>query len=200
RHLLDRGRRRQGRRHRVAGAALPAPPPRLPHRQGERGIRRHADGQGSGDALGRSRDGRRGGERDSAARRGCGGGRAAVAGRRLFRPIRQFRGTRRRLPPPRRAIAGSAAMSFARTDQSAVAQWWWTVDRWTLVALAVLIGLGSLLVMAASPAVAERIHAGGPNHIDSLHFVKRYFAVLPVALATMFAVSLQSPRMIRRIA
>jgi len=91
-------------------------------------------------------------------------------------------------------------MSFARTDQSAVAQWWWTVDRWTLVALAVLIGLGSLLVMAASPAVAERIHAGGPNHIDSLHFVKRYFAVLPVALATMFAVSLQSPRMIRRIA
>jgi cell division protein FtsW len=91
-------------------------------------------------------------------------------------------------------------MSFARTDQSLVAKWWWTVDRWTLVALAMLIGFGSLLVMAASPAVAERIHAGGFGHIDGLFFVKRYFAVLPLALAAMFAVSLQTPRMVRRIA
>ena len=47
-------------------------------------------------------------------------------------------------------------MSFARTDQSAVAQWWWTVDRWTLLALAMLIGFGSLMVMAASPAVGSK--------------------------------------------
>jgi cell division protein FtsW len=91
-------------------------------------------------------------------------------------------------------------MSFARTDQSLVAQWWWTIDRWSLAALAALIAMGALLVMAASPAVAERIHAGGPGHVDSLFFVKHYFAVLPVALATMFATSLQSPRMVRRIA
>ncbi len=91
-------------------------------------------------------------------------------------------------------------MSFARTDQSLVAQWWWTIDRWTLLALAALIGFGSLLVMAASPAVAERIHAGGIAHPDGLFFVKRYFAVLPLALATLFATSLQSPRMVRRIA
>ena len=61
-------------------------------------------------------------------------------------------------------------MSFARTDQSAVAQWWWTVDRWTLLAIAMLIGFGSLMVMAASPSVAVRIGA------DSLHFVRHYFA------------------------
>ncbi len=85
-------------------------------------------------------------------------------------------------------------MSFARTDRSPIAQWWWTVDRWTLVALLALIGFGSLLVMAASPAVAERIGA------DSLHFVKRYFAVLPLAVATMVLVSLQTPRTVRRIA
>ena len=47
---------------------------------------------------------------------------------------------------------------FARTDHSVVGRWWWTVDRWTLVALAVLIGVGALLVTAASPSVAERIH------------------------------------------
>ena len=91
-------------------------------------------------------------------------------------------------------------MSFARTDQSAVAQWWWTVDRWTLAALAMLIGFGALLVMAASPMVAARIHAGGPGHVDTLFFAKRYFAVLPAAIAAMFVVSLQSPRTVRRIA
>ncbi len=85
-------------------------------------------------------------------------------------------------------------MNFARTDKSAVAQWWWSVDRWTLLALIGLVGFGSLLVMAASPSVAERIGA------DHLHFVKRYFAVLPAAMAVMFAVSLQTPRNVRRIA
>jgi cell division protein FtsW len=88
-------------------------------------------------------------------------------------------------------------MSFARTDRSAIAQWWWTVDRWSLLALGVLIAFGALLIMAASPAVAERIHAGGA---DGLFFVKRYVAVLPLALALLFVVSLQSPRNVRRIA
>jgi cell division protein FtsW len=85
-------------------------------------------------------------------------------------------------------------MNFARTDQSMVAQWWWTVDRWTLLAIGMLVGFGSLMVMAASPAVADRIGT------DSLHFVHRYFAVLPLAMAAMFAVSLLGPRAVRRIA
>jgi len=85
-------------------------------------------------------------------------------------------------------------MSFARVDQSPVAQWWWTVDRWTLAALLALIGFGALLVMAASPAVADRIGA------DNLHFVKRFFAVLPLAVCLLFIVSLQSPRAVRRMA
>jgi cell division protein FtsW len=90
-------------------------------------------------------------------------------------------------------------MSFARTDRSLVAQWWWTVDRWSIAALAIIIGFGALLIMASSPAVALRIHAGG-LHPDDLFFVKRYFAVLPASLALMFVVSLQTPRMVRRIA
>ncbi len=90
-------------------------------------------------------------------------------------------------------------MSFARTDRSLVAQWWWTIDRWSIAALAIIIGFGALLIMASSPAVALRIHAGG-LHPDDLFFVKRYFAVLPASLALMFVVSLQTPRMVRRIA
>src|SRR6266849_1614633 len=85
-------------------------------------------------------------------------------------------------------------MSFARIDQSPVARWWWTIDRWTLLALAVLIGFGALLTLAASPAVAERIG------LDGMHFVRRQLALLPVAILLMFTVSLQSPKTIRRVA
>src|ERR1700758_18734 len=85
-------------------------------------------------------------------------------------------------------------MKFARIDQSPVARWWWTVDRWSLAALGILIGFGVVLNLAASPAVAERIG------YDGLHFVRRHLAMLPLALCVMFAVSLQPPRTIRRIA
>jgi cell division protein FtsW len=85
-------------------------------------------------------------------------------------------------------------MKFARIDQSPVARWWWTVDRWSLAALGVLMAFGIVLSLAASPAVAERIG------YDALHFVRRHAAVLPIAAALMFVVSLQTPRTIRRIA
>jgi cell division protein FtsW len=85
-------------------------------------------------------------------------------------------------------------MSFARIDQSPVARWWWTVDRWTLLALALLIGFGAVLTMAASPAVAERIG------LDNMHFVRRQLALLPLAIGLMFVISLQSPKTIRRMA
>jgi cell division protein FtsW len=84
--------------------------------------------------------------------------------------------------------------TFARTDRSAVAQWWWTIDRWSIVAVLALAGFGSVLVMAASPAVAERIGA------DRLFFVRHYFSVLPVSMAVMFTVSFLSPRSVRHIA
>src|SRR5437660_589253 len=85
-------------------------------------------------------------------------------------------------------------MRFARIDQSPVARWWWTVDRWSLAALGMLIGFGVVMSLAASPPVAERIG------YDGLHFVRRHLAMLPLALGLMLAVSLQPPRTIRRVA
>jgi cell division protein FtsW len=85
-------------------------------------------------------------------------------------------------------------MTFARIDQSPVARWWWTVDRWSLAALAILIGFGVVMSLAASPPVAERIG------YDGMHFVRRHLAMLPLAIGAMFVVSLQPPRIIRRIA
>ncbi|MFO0996502.1 MAG: putative peptidoglycan glycosyltransferase FtsW [Alphaproteobacteria bacterium] len=85
-------------------------------------------------------------------------------------------------------------MAFARNDTSALGRWWWTVDRWTLAALASLIAIGTTLTLAASPAVAQRIG------LDSLHFVRRQFAYLPFAIAILVGVSLLSVRDLRRLA
>jgi cell division protein FtsW len=85
-------------------------------------------------------------------------------------------------------------MRFARIDQSPVARWWWTVDRWSLAALCVLMGFGVVMCLAASPAVAERIG------YDGGHFIRRYLGLLPFTLALMWVVSLQTPRAVRRIA
>jgi cell division protein FtsW len=81
-----------------------------------------------------------------------------------------------------------------RSDTSLVGRWWWTVDRWSLGALTLLIFFGVLMMFAASPPVAERIG------VDSYHFVRRQLSLLPVAGALLFLVSLMSPRQLRRAA
>ncbi len=125
-----------------------------------------------------------------AGRAQAGRGRAAVAGLRLVRPVREFRGARRSLPQAgggalRRADAGqwrhrpaedAMTLTFARTDTSIVGRWWWTVDRWMLAALGMLVFCGIILVMAASPAVAERIG------LDRFYLVRHQLVLLPVAL------------------
>ena len=85
-------------------------------------------------------------------------------------------------------------MSFSRTDNSVMARWWWTVDRWMLLALALLVGLGLVMIMAASPAVASRIG------LDSFHFVVKQLQILPVAAAILIGVSMLEPRQVRALA
>ncbi len=84
--------------------------------------------------------------------------------------------------------------SFARTDTSVLSRWWWTVDRWTLAAIALLIGIGVLVALSASPSVAERIG------VEPLYFVRRHLFFLPLALGTVFVVSLMTPKDARRLA
>jgi cell division protein FtsW len=62
------------------------------------------------------------------------------------------------------------------------------------VALAMLIGVGALLVTAASPSVADRIHA------PTFYFVIHQGIMLVPTLILMFGVSLLSPRSVRRLA
>ncbi len=83
---------------------------------------------------------------------------------------------------------------FARDDTSLAARWWWTVDRWTLAALAGLMFFGVILVLAATPAVALRIG------LDGFALAERHFVALPAAALTMLGASLFSLRGVRRLA
>ena len=83
---------------------------------------------------------------------------------------------------------------FARTDKSLIAQWWWTVDRWLVAAVVILIGLGYLMAFAASPAVAQ--HIGKPIY----YFANKQLVFLTLALGVFLAVSMLNPRLVRYLA
>jgi len=83
---------------------------------------------------------------------------------------------------------------FTRADTSILGRWWWTVDRWSLVAIAALMAFGALLAAASSPAVAERIG------LDALYFIKRHFILLPIAIALIVGLSALTPTQVRRTA
>lgn len=85
--------------------------------------------------------------------------------------------------------------AFSRADTSTLGRWWWTVDRWTLAALLALVGFGYVMMLAASPAVAERIGASSRH----MFFVKQV-AYLGMATLLMVAVSMLSVKGVRRLA
>jgi cell division protein FtsW len=82
---------------------------------------------------------------------------------------------------------------LSRADTSVLGRWWWTVDRWTLAAIGMLIGFGYVMMLAASPAVAERIHQA-----RDVFILKQVF-FLALAGLIVIAVSLLSPRGVRRV-
>jgi cell division protein FtsW len=82
----------------------------------------------------------------------------------------------------------------SRAQRTAVADWWWTVDRWLLASLAALIVAGLVLTMAASPPVAERIG------LPTFHFVNRQAMAMIPAIAVLVGVSFLTPRQVRRAA
>jgi cell division protein FtsW len=84
--------------------------------------------------------------------------------------------------------------TFSRRDTSILGRWWWTVDRWSLGAIAILMGIGILLSFAASPPVADRLSLGG------FYFVKRHVIMMFPTLFILVSTSLMTPRQIRRLA
>ncbi|VTZ48625.1 putative peptidoglycan glycosyltransferase FtsW [Methylocella tundrae] len=82
----------------------------------------------------------------------------------------------------------------SRAERSALANWWWTIDRWMLAAIAALIVLGLVLTMAGSPPVAERLG------LPTFHFVHRQALAMIPTIAVLLLSSFLTPRQVRRAA
>lgn len=82
----------------------------------------------------------------------------------------------------------------SRTERGALANWFWTIDRYLLLAFIVLIMIGFMMSFAASPSVAERIG------LDSFHFVKRHAVFIVPTIVGLVILSFLDARMVRRAA
>jgi cell division protein FtsW len=83
---------------------------------------------------------------------------------------------------------------ISRAQRTPFVEWWWTVDKLTLVACGALMLAGVVLSLAASPPVAARLG------LDPFYFVNRHILYLIPAIAIMLAVSFLNPHQIRRLA
>ncbi|GAB5469156.1 MAG: putative peptidoglycan glycosyltransferase FtsW [Rhodospirillales bacterium] len=86
-------------------------------------------------------------------------------------------------------------MSLARSDQSLFARWWWTVDRWQMIAIVALMGFGLILMLAASPSAAGRIGIADPFLL-----ARRQLMYVPLAALIVLGISFCTPRQARRVA
>jgi cell division protein FtsW len=85
-------------------------------------------------------------------------------------------------------------MRVSRADRSRAAEWWFTVDHVLVGAILAIVGAGLVLSLAASPAVAIK------KGLPTFHFVERHFVFSAAGVLIMLAVSLFSPRGVRRFA
>ena len=81
----------------------------------------------------------------------------------------------------------------SRATRTPFGEWWWTVDRYTLMAIGALLIAGIVLSLAASPPVAGRLG------LEPFYFVNRHILFLLPAIAVMLAVSFLNGKQIRRM-
>jgi cell division protein FtsW len=83
---------------------------------------------------------------------------------------------------------------ISRSDRGLLARWWFTVDKKLLSATLLLMAIGVLVSMAASPPVASRIG------LDPYHFVKSQLFYLLLATIGMLIVSFFDRMWVKRMA
>ena len=86
-------------------------------------------------------------------------------------------------------------MLLARHSKSKISNWWWTVDKVTFVLTLILIFIGAMLVLSASPSAAHRDRLS-----DEFSFIKKQGVFIFMGLIFLVGISMQSLRTIRRIA
>jgi cell division protein FtsW len=86
------------------------------------------------------------------------------------------------------------SIGLDRTNTSVIGQWWWTVDRWLLAAVGLLMFLGAVLIMASSHAVAQRIG------LHPFYFANRQLFFLVIGVGLLFLFSMLNQVQMRRVA
>lgn len=85
-------------------------------------------------------------------------------------------------------------ITLDRTNTNVVGQWWWTIDRWVLASLLLLMIMGVLLITAASPAVAIQ------HKWASFHFIKKHLLFLVPTLGILIGTSFLPLPFIKKLA
>ena len=78
--------------------------------------------------------------------------------------------------------------------EAILSRWWRTTDLWTTTCILLLFSIGLLLSFAASPPLAEK------NGFAPFHYVERQLIFGSLSIATMFALSMMSVDLVRRLA
>ncbi|MFQ1699768.1 putative lipid II flippase FtsW [Loktanella agnita] len=73
-------------------------------------------------------------------------------------------------------------------------RWWRTIDKWSLSCILILLGIGLLLGLASSPPLAAK------NGLEPFYYVTRQAIFGGAAMVAMFAASMMSPTLVRRLA
>jgi len=85
-------------------------------------------------------------------------------------------------------------MRLSRAERSLLSDWWFSIDHRLLTAVLFLMLAGFVMVLGAGPAAAGRLG------LSDFYFVERHAAFLVVAVFFLVAVSMFSPRGVRRLA
>ena len=80
-----------------------------------------------------------------------------------------------------------------RVTEPVLPRWWRTIDKWSLMAVLTLFGLGLLLGLAASVPLAQR------NGLDAFYYVQRQGIFGALGIMVMLGCSMMTPDMVRRI-
>lgn len=73
-------------------------------------------------------------------------------------------------------------------------RWWRTIDKWSIICILALFGIGILLGLASSPPLAAR------NGFAAFHYVEKQAIFGGTALVAMLLTTMMSPRLVRRLA
>jgi len=87
---------------------------------------------------------------------------------------------------------------YGRSDTSAIARWFWEIDKVLLLLITVLIAIGLIAVAAASPAAAHR-YSGGNVRFAELYYFWRQLAWIMIGIPVMIGISMMPREQARRL-